>query len=67
MASPESSLVHYVRVRPVPRLEDQSVVSIHPVTVDPRTTETIRKVDILLTRKNLTSKLHPPSSHPVHI
>ena len=47
MASPESSQVQYVRVRPVPRLEDQSVVTILPVTVDPGTTEIIRKVNIL--------------------
>ena len=42
VASPETDKVYYIRVRPVPRLEDQSWIVIQPRTIDPKTTKTLR-------------------------
>ena len=57
MASPQSSRVDYIRVRPVPSLEDKSEITFKPDTVDKNTTEIELRVEPRLERLNVSSAM----------
>ena len=50
MASPQSEEVHYIKVRPVPRLQDESEIIISPETAERDTTEIILSIKPKLRR-----------------